>query len=95
MAATVINDPDSINAYRGKIANAIERLREQLTKTENAVETVSESWKDPNFQEFQNNFNEDKERIKPLCEILSNYEGNLLYQLEQKLRAYADTPMHL
>ncbi len=95
MAATVINDPDSIHAYRGKIQNAIEKLKSQLTKTETAVNTVSESWKDSNFVEFQNNFNEDKEQIRPLCDVLSNYESNLLYQLEQKLRTYKGTSMHL
>ena len=96
MGATVINDPDSIHDYRGKIAHAIDELQLQLTKTERAIETVNESWKDPNFQQFQSNFNEDKDKIKPLCDVLYNYENNLLYQLEQKLRVYTEgTPMHL
>lgn len=95
MAVTVKNDPDAIRDYRGKIANAIENLKSQLTKTENAIETVSQDWKDNNFREFHENFNQDKEQIKPLCDVLSNYESNLLYQLEQKLRAYGDLPMHL
>ena len=95
MPSTVINDPESIHEYRGKIQNAIEHLRTQLQKTETAVETVSESWKDNNFQQFRDNFNVDKEQIKPLCEVLSNYESNLLYQLEQKLRTYIGGPTHL
>jgi uncharacterized protein YukE len=95
MPATVINDPESIHAYRGKIQDAIEKLKTQLSKTEIAVETVSESWKDSNFQQFRDNFNMDKEQIKPLCEVLSNYESNLLYQLEQKLRTYKSSPTHL
>ena len=95
MPSTVINDPESIHEYRGKIQNAIEQLRTQLQKTETAVETVSESWKDNNFQQFRDNFNVDKEQIKPLCEVLSNYESNLLYQLEQKLRTYIGGPTHL
>lgn len=95
MPSTVINDPESINAYRGKIQDAIEKLRTQLTKTEIAIETVSESWKDNNFQQFRENFNVDKEQIKPLCDVLSRYESDILYQLEQKLRTYIGGPMHL
>lgn len=95
MASTVINDPDSIHAYRGKINDAIEKLKVQLQKTESAVEMVSESWKDNNFKEFQNNFNVDKEQIKPLCNVLSKYEGEILYQLENKLRTYIGGPTHL
>ena len=95
MASTVISDPDSIHAYRGKINDAIEKLKVQLQKTESAVEMVSESWKDNNFKEFQNNFNVDKEQIKPLCNVLSKYEGEILYQLENKLRTYIGGPTHL
>lgn len=95
MASTVINDPESIHAYRGKIQDSIEKLKLQLQKTESAVETVSQSWKDNNFMEFRNNFDVDKEQIKPLCNVLSNYESNLLYQLEQKLRTYIGGPTHL
>lgn len=95
MAITVDNDPEAIRAYRGKIQEAIEQLKVQLQKTDNAVQTVSESWKDNNFIEFQSNFNVDKEQIKPLCDVLSNYESNILYQLEQKLRTYIGGPTHL
>ena len=37
MASTVINDPESINAYRGKINDAVEKLNAQLQKTEIAI----------------------------------------------------------
>ena len=95
MAITVDNDPEAINAYRAKIQDAIEQLKVQLQKTEQAVQTVSESWKDNNFMEFQTNFNVDKEQIMPLCSVLENYESNILYQLEQKLRTYLGGPTHL
>ena len=95
MASTVINDPESIRAYRGKINDAIEKLERQLAKTEVAVETVSESWKDNIFMQFQQNFNVDKEQIKPLCNVLRVYESEILNQLEQKLRTYLGTTMHL
>ena len=50
MASTVINDPESIHEYRGRIQDVIERLNTPLRETENAIQTVSESWKDNNFQ---------------------------------------------
>lgn len=95
MAITVDNDPEAIKAYRAKISDAIEQLKTRLNQTEQAVQRVSESWKDNNFMEFQTNFNVDKELIKPLCSVLENYEGNILYQLEQKLRTYIGGPTHL
>lgn len=86
MGATVINNSSSIYDYRGQIAHTIDELKVQIRKTEQAIETVGETWKDDNFREFQDHFNEDKEQILPLCDVLDNYQGNLLYQLEQKLR---------
>lgn len=85
MGPTVINNSKSIHDYRGQIAHAIDELKLQFQKTDRAIETVSESWKDENFREFQEHFNEDKEQILPLCDVLYNYENNLLYQLEKKL----------
>lgn len=85
MTSTVINNSSSIHDYRGQIAHAIDELKLNFRKTEQAIETVAESWKDDNFREFQDNFNEDKEKILPLCDVLDNYQSNLLYQLEKKL----------
>lgn len=86
MIPTVINNSTSIHEYRGQIAHAIDELQLNLKRTEQAIETVGETWKDDNFKEFQDNFNQDKEQIKPLCDVLDNYQSNLLYQLEQKLK---------
>ena len=85
MASTVINNSSSIHDYRGQIAHAIDELQLQLKKTEQAIATVSESWKDDNFREFQNNFEEDKGKISPLCNVLTVYQEDKLYQLEKKL----------
>lgn len=95
MIEQVDNSSAAIHDYRGKIAHATEELKLQLKKTESAIEKVSEGWQDDNFKQFQNNFNEDKEKIKPLCDVLYNYENNLLYQLEIKLRDYEDTDVSL
>ena len=86
MLASIIIDSDSLHEYRYQISHVIDELKVQIGKTESAIEKVGETWKDDNFKEFQNNFNEDKEEILPLCKILENYESNILLQLEQKVK---------
>lgn len=92
MASTVINNPEDVRNYYTKIENYIGSLRDDFTKTENAIKTVSESWKDDQFKQFQNNFNEDKEKIEPLCRLLERYV-ELLKDLERKLEGYMCSPM--
>ena len=88
MGASIINNSESLNKYRGQIHQAIEDLKEQMKKTEQAIESVYENgWKDDNFRQFQNNFNQDKEKILPLCNVLDNYESNTLYHLQKKIES--------
>lgn len=93
MASTVVNDPESINRFRSQINDAITDLQKQFEKTESAIETVSGSWQDDQFKQFRDNFEVDKEQIKPLWEVLEKYKDDILYNLEQKLRNYLDVPM--
>lgn len=96
MGATVINNSKSIQDYRGQIAHAIDELKLQFGKTESAIEAVYKGgWKDDNFREFQNHFNEDKEQILPLCDKLYDYENNILYQLQEKLRKLEERSFRL
>lgn len=88
MGASIITDSKSLNKYRGQIRQAIKDLKEQMRKTEQAIDTVHESgWKDDNFRQFQNNFTQDKEKILPLCNVLDNYESNILYHLQEKIKS--------
>lgn len=91
---TVNNDPEEIRKYWGKIEDTIGDLQEQLKNTDNAIGIVNDGWKDDNFEQFKNNFNQDKEMIIPLCKALGQYV-NLLQQLERKLRDYGDLDLHL
>ena len=95
MPTTVSNDPDSINRYRGQISSKAEELRGLIGKTEQAIQTEGESWKDTQFQQFQQNFSQDMAEIKPLCDVLNDYSDNILFQLENKLRIYGDQSMRL
>lgn len=95
MPSTVINDPESIHSYRSQIAQNVEKLRKLIPDTQRALDTVGESWKDSQFQQFSANFETEMQEISPLCEVLSNYEGNLLYRLENNLRTYTDFGMRI
>lgn len=90
----IIVGGDAIQNYRGEIAHAVDELQLQLAKTEQAIDEAGETWKDDNFREFQQYFNEDKEKIKPLCDVLIRYEEDILYQFEQKVRTLEECTFH-
>lgn len=91
MASTVINDPTALNKYRGEIYQRIQELQKQLKATEESIQQCNdEGWKDGNFTEFQNNFEQDKNDIAVLCDGLNVYYEDILAGLEQKLRGYTD-----
>lgn len=86
MSASVINNSWDLHEYRNQLSETIQKLDESLKKTEAAVELVGETWKDDNFREFQENFNQDKEMIIPLIASLDDYVQNKLFHLEEKVR---------
>lgn len=86
MSASVINNSAALHKYREQLSQAIQNLQDSLKKTEAAIEQVGETWKDDNFKEFQENFNQDKEMIIPLTASLEDYETNTLFHLEEKVR---------
>lgn len=94
MSDGIIVGSAGLHDYRGKIAHAVDELQLQLNKTEQAIDEAGETWKDDNFREFQQYFNEDKEKIKPLCDVLIRYEEDILYQFEQKVRALEESSFH-
>ena len=95
MAASVVNSSEGINNYRSKIASAIQDLEGQLTKTQRAIETVGQTWKDGNFKEFQQNFETEQQMINSLLKVLTTYYEDVLYQLECKLKEYEGTRMSI
>lgn len=88
MATGLINDPSLIRSYRSEINDAVENLRNQMRRTEDAISTVSQGWKDAQFQQFQENFGKDKELILPLCNVLETYRDDILYRLEENMNQY-------
>lgn len=92
MAAS-INNLEELIKFRGKIEKSIENLNQNLKKTEAAIETVSETWKDEKFTQFEQKFSEDKEQIPPLCNALTEFNDEDLYQLQQIIEEYIGVPM--
>ncbi len=82
----VINSSEKLHEYRGQLDEAINQLKDNLKKTDSAIEQVGEKWKDDNYKEFRENFSQDKEKIPPLCNVLDDYQANTLYELEIKVR---------
>ena len=84
------NDVEALAKFREHLKETSEDLREQLRKTEQAIETVAQGWKDTQFEKFSGEFERDKEKIEPLCKDIDSFEGEILYPFEMILRKYLD-----
>ena len=89
MPSQVIVDPVQVNTFIGQIHDNVEQLERQIPKTEEALNTVAQSWKDEQFTKFKTKFDEDMAMIKPLCDALHNYE-DILTQYKNKLDVYVN-----
>ena len=88
MAIGVINDPELIKQYRNDISNRIEELQQNLSKTNGAIQTVSQGWKDSQFQQFHDHFDQDKEMIGKLMGVLEKYRDDILGPLQARMENY-------
>jgi hypothetical protein len=86
----IINDVDSLKKFRGELLDAVDDLKKQLKTAENAIDDVAKTWKDSQFVKFHEGFNEDKDKINPLCDTIEKFEGEVLYPLERTLRTYLE-----
>ena len=86
----IITDLDSIKDLRRKLTEVLEDLRDQYDETEKAIETVSETWRDQQFLNFKNKFSEDKEKLKPLCEKIEEYDSEVLEKLQRHIEGYLE-----
>jgi len=86
----IINDVDSLKKFRDKLLDTVDDLKAQQKKTEGAIEDVAKTWKDSQFVKFHEGFEQDKEKIDPLCKAIGDFESEVLYPLEEILRKYGD-----
>ena len=87
---SIINDVDSMKIFRNHLCDTVDDLKRQLRSTKEAIEEVSKSWEDSQFTKFKSKFEEDVETIIPMCNKLDEFESDILYPLEQKLRRYLE-----
>lgn len=90
MTTGIINNPAMIREYRGDISQRIEELINHEKETAGAIDTVSEGWKDVQFQQFQQNFSEDARKIGDLIKVLEQYRDEILGPLQQRMEGYLD-----
>ena len=88
--ATMISDPDAIKKLRNDLLDTVDGLKQQLSRTESAMETVANEWKDVQFHKYNDEFTKDKEMIPPLCNDIEEFENDVLYRFEKILREYLD-----
>ena len=88
--ATMITDAESMYRFCDEVLDTVEQLEEQLRNTEKAMEQVATDWKDAQFQKYNTKFSEDKEKIKPLCSKLEEYESDVLHPLADIIKRYEE-----
>lgn len=81
-------DVDSLKKFRNDLLNLSEDLQKQLKRTDAIIEEVATEWNDPQFKKFNDNFQQDKEMIKPLCDRIEDFESIVLRPFEIKIRDY-------
>ena len=83
-----IIENESIKKFRHEILDTVERLEEQLRKTEQAMTDVASILEDLQFQKYHQEFSYDKEKIPPLCRRWEDFANNVLRPLQQIEVAY-------
>ena len=81
--ATMITDPEAIHRLRDDLRTTADGLRQQLKKTEAAMDEVAQEWKDIQFHKYNEEFTKDKEMIPPLCSDIEEFEDDVLRRLEK------------
>lgn len=87
----IITDLDAIKDLRRKLMEVLEELREQYDQTQSAIDTVAETWQDEGFDHFKDQFSEDQQQLKPLCEKIEEYDSEVLERLQRWIEEYIET----
>ena len=88
--AAIHNNVESLQKFRGELLDTSDNLQDHLSRTEAAIEEVAAVWGDSQFVKFKEGFDQDKDVIKPLCDDIEEFEGDVLLPLENILRKYLD-----
>lgn len=88
--ATMITNPEAIKKLRNDLLDTVDGLKEQLRKTESAMDEVAQEWKDMQFRKYNEEFSKDKEKIPPLCSDIEAFEDEVLRKLYEITIGYGD-----
>lgn len=90
--ATMISSSSAVRRLRNDLLDTVDGLKEQLKKTEAAMEEVAQDWKDsdPQFRKYNEEFTKDKELIPPLCNDIDAFEDEVLRHLYEILKRYEE-----
>jgi len=83
-----INNAEALSKFRAELRALGESLNNALKETEHAVEQLSQTWKDTEFQKFTAKFNEDKEEIRSLSQKIIEFESQTLFIKQKKIEKY-------
>lgn len=84
----IIIDGEELNAFRQKLRDIADRLKQQLQQTRAAVEEVAGGWDDNQFAMFKDGFEQDSGIIEPLCDTISEFESIELTKREKLVDKY-------
>lgn len=88
--ATMITSSEAIRRLRDDLLDTVDGLREQLKKTESAMDEVAQEWKDVQFRKYNEEFTKDKELIPPLCDDIEAFEDEVLRRLYEIAKRYEE-----
>ncbi len=84
----MIVHPDELNKFRSQLSELSENLMQQLRRTDAAMETVAQEWKDAQFHKYRDEFTEDRDLIQPLSQQINEFQEGPLQQFEKITREY-------
>lgn len=88
--ASMITSSEAIRRLRDDLLDTVDGLREQLKKTESAMDEVAQEWKDTQFRKYNEEFSKDKELIPPLCNDIEAFEDEVLRRLYEIAKRYEE-----
>jgi uncharacterized protein YukE len=83
-----VNDADELLKFRNRLYVLAESLEKDLRDIDSQVDVLSEKWKDDQFTEFSNKFDEDQKELKPLIDNINEFSDDYLYPKEIAIREY-------
>lgn len=86
--ATMIISSEAVRKLQNDLLDTVDGLKQQLSKTESAMDEVAQEWKDMQFRKYNEEFTKDKEQIPPLCDDIEAFESDVLQTLYKIAKEY-------